>query len=378
MRYSKVCLESFGYVLPDEIITSDELEHQLQPLYSRLKLPEGRLELITGIRQRRFWPAGMLPSQKSVASGQWAMEAADLDPAMIGALIHGSVCRDYLEPATACSVHHGLGLAPSCVIYDTSNACLGLINGMLQIANMIELEQISAGLVVGTESSRQLIETTIASLNSDESLTRQTIKPAFSSLTIGSGSCAILLVHERLSRTGNHLLGTAVKSNTSCHDLCQSDRDNAVGSGMQPLMETDAEQLMAEGIRIGVEAFADFLAANDWTHRDIDRAFCHQVGSTHRRLMLESIGLSEEIDYATFPALGNTGSVALPITMAIAADDGILDDGGRLAMLGIGSGINCLMIGCHWRNSLVKGHRPAWNSSDLASTKLAMSGLQTQ
>ena len=50
------------------------------------------------------------------------------------------------------------------MIYDVSNACLGMLNGMLQIANMIELGQIQAGLVVGCESGRALVETTIERL----------------------------------------------------------------------------------------------------------------------------------------------------------------------------------------------------------------------
>ena len=59
---------------------------------------------------------------------------------------------------------------------------------------MIELGQIRAGLVVGTESSRELVESTIDHLNGDTTLSRQDIKPAFASLTIGSGSAAMLLV----------------------------------------------------------------------------------------------------------------------------------------------------------------------------------------
>ena len=66
MQYKNVCLEAFGYVLPDEVISSSQIETWLAPLYQRLRLPEGRLELMTGIRERRFWPAGMLPSEKSV------------------------------------------------------------------------------------------------------------------------------------------------------------------------------------------------------------------------------------------------------------------------------------------------------------------------
>lgn len=354
MHYQNVCPESFGYTLPDEIVTSDEIERRLQPLYRRLRLPEGRLELMTGIRERRFWRPGTLPSEKSIESGQRAIEAAGIDPAEIGALIHGSVCRDTLEPATACRVHHGLGLRPECMIYDVSNACLGLMNGMLQAANMIELGQIRAALVVGSEGSRQLVETTIASLNADESLTRNSVKPAVASLTIGSASCAVLLTDRELSRTGNRLLAGVVRANTNFHNLCQSDHDEA-GSSMQPLMQTDSERLMKEGVATGVDTFQQLLSATNWDVADIDKTFCHQVGTAHRRLMLESLSLAPASDYATFPWLGNTGSAALPITMAIGLEAGHVAKHDNIAMLGIGSGINSLMIGVQWERSLVQG-----------------------
>ena len=70
MHYQHVCLESLGYTLPDEIVTSDEIERRLAPLYRRLKLPEGRLELMSGIRERRLWPRGMRPSDASIESGR--------------------------------------------------------------------------------------------------------------------------------------------------------------------------------------------------------------------------------------------------------------------------------------------------------------------
>ena len=356
MHYNNVCLESFGYTLPDEVVTSDEIELRLAPLYRRLRLPEGRLELMTGIRQRRFWPPGTLPSDPSIASGERAISAAGIDRRRIGALIHASVCRDNLEPATACRVHHGLGLSPDCMIYDVSNACLGLMNGILQAANMIELGQIQAALVVGTESGRQLVETTIAALNGDPSLTRRQIKFAVASLTIGSGSCAVLLTDREMSRTGNRLLAAAMRANTDFHRLCQSDRDEAVGSGMQPLMQTDSEQLMQEGIATGVATFRQFLKNARWDLDQIDKVFCHQVGTAHRKLMLESLGIDPRMDYSTFPWLGNTGSVALPITMAVGLENGHVRRDENVAMLGIGSGINCLMLAVNWQTSIVSGH----------------------
>jgi 3-oxoacyl-[acyl-carrier-protein] synthase-3 len=79
MQYRRVCLESLGYALPEEVVTSSELEHRLQPAYQRLRLPEGRLELMSGIRERRFFPPGTLPSAVSIASAEKAIQASGID-----------------------------------------------------------------------------------------------------------------------------------------------------------------------------------------------------------------------------------------------------------------------------------------------------------
>jgi 3-oxoacyl-[acyl-carrier-protein] synthase-3 len=366
MRYQQVCIESLGYTLPSEIVTSSDIEQRLEPLYQRLRLPAGRLELMTGIAERRFWEPGVLPSDKSVDSANKAIEAVGIDRHYIGALVHGSVCRDHLEPATACRVHHLLGLSPQCMIYDVSNACLGLLNGMVQVANMIELGQIRAGLVVGTESGRHLVENTIASLNASTTLTRRQIKTAIASLTIGSGSCAILLVDRRLSRSDNLMAAATVRTHSQNHQLCQSGQDEAVAGGMQPLMETDSERLMHEGIRTGAETIPDFLADIGWAREQIDRTFCHQVGATHRKLMLEALGLDEQRDFATVSWLGNTGSVALPTAMAVALDQDLVQPDERVALLGIGSGINCLMIGTQWQRTFVRSELEHPNASGRA------------
>ena len=346
-RYQNVCLEAFACTLPDQIVPSEQIEAWLKPLYDRLRLPEGRLELMSGIRQRRFWPPGTMPSQKSVETAEKAIRIAGLDKRDIGALIHGSVCRDFIEPATACGVHHRLGLPNDCLIYDVSNACLGLLNGMMQVANMIELGQIRAGVVVGTESGRNLVEATIEKLNADTSLSRNDVKPAFASLTIGSASAAIVLTDRELSRTGNRLLGGVVRTNTDGCELCQSD-------GLQEIMQTDSEALMRQGVATAKEAFAEFLDHLEWTTGDIDRAFCHQVGRVHRKLMLDEFGLDPAVDYTTLEFLGNTGAAALPTTAALGIENGLVKKDDQVALLGIGSGINVVMLGVDWQRSLVE------------------------
>ncbi len=298
--------------------------------------------------QRRFYAAGTLPSTISIQSARRAIEASGIDPAHFGALVHGSVCRDFLEPATACRVHHELGLPDDCVIYDVSNACLGLLNGMVQVANMIELGQIRAGVVVGTESGRNLVEGTVRMLNADTSLKRSDVKLAVASLTIGSASAAIVLADAELSTTGNRLVGGAIHCRTGHHQLCQSE-------GHAELMNTDSEALMNEGVATGKATFKRFHGETGFGPGNIDRTFCHQVGVAHRKLLFEALGLNPAIDFATLEVLGNTGAAALPVTMAMGLEDRPVNPGEKLALLGIGSGINCVMLGAEWHQTRVAG-----------------------
>ncbi len=353
MRYRHVCIESLAYVLPDEEVTSAEIERRLAPLYKRLRLPEGRLELMSGICSRRFWSPGLLPGDVSVVACDLALQAADWDRSQIGALIHGSVCRDYLEPATAAGVHGRLGLPSACVAYDVSNACLGMLNGLLQIADLIELGRIHSGLVVGTEDSRALVETTIAHLNRDASLSRADMKRAMASLTIGSASAAILLSHADVSHGGNRLRGGAVRALTEHAALCRSGRDEAAGGGMHPLMNTDAEELLHQGIAAASQCFPEFMGTMGWKTSHLDKTICHQVGKAHRKALLESLELDPKSDFTSYQRLGNTGSTALPVTWAMAAERGFLAPNDSLGLLGIGSGINVIMLGVDWQSAPV-------------------------
>ncbi len=348
MKFENVCIESLGYHLPENVVTSDDLERDLAPLYEKLKLPYGRLELMSGIRERRFWDKGVFPSEVSSIAGRSALEKSGIDKKDVGTLICASVCRDFLEPATATVVHHNLELNQDCMVFDISNACLGVMNGMITVANQIESGQIKAGLIVAGENGGPLVRATIENLLNDPAPNRSTIKTAFASLTIGSAAVAVLLVHRDFSKSGHRLLGGVSRADTRHNHLCRGTEDTGMGLTAQPLMETDAETLMQEGIRLGGETWEYFKKEMNWSNENIDRSFCHQVGSLHRKMMLDTFQLDPANDFTTLETLGNTGSAALPVTLARGEEAGILTSGDKVALLGIGSGLNCMMLGAEW------------------------------
>ena len=113
-------------------------------------------------------------------------------------------------------------------------------------------------------------------------------------------------------------------------------------------MATDSEELLKRGVETAASVWQDFLAEMNWTSGMITRFFCHQVGSAHAKLLTETIGIDPARNFVTLPILGNVGSVSAPITMAMGVEQGLLSPGDKAAVLGIGSGINCLMLGIEW------------------------------
>jgi 3-oxoacyl-[acyl-carrier-protein] synthase-3 len=133
-------------------------------------------------------------------------------------------------------------------------------------------------------------------------------------------------------------------ANTRHSDLCHGDQSDANTT----LMATNSEELLHRGVETAQLTWQRFSRLPGWQGEDIDRFFCHQVGSAHARLLFTSLGLNPEKNFETLASLGNVGSVSAPITMAIAMEQGAFTRGQKGALLGIGSGINCLMLGVEW------------------------------
>jgi 3-oxoacyl-[acyl-carrier-protein] synthase-3 len=234
-------------------------------------------------------------------------------------------------------------------MYDISNACLGFLNGMTSLANMIELGQVKRGLIVAGESSRQLVRTTIDQLlRAGQRLTKQDFKRAFASLTIGSGAVALVMAHDSVASQEHRLIGGVLRSATEHNRLCRGSADTGFGDNGPMSMATDAELLLEGGCELAAETWRETQQAIGWSTADVDRTFCHQVGTAHRDRLFEALELDTGKDFSTFEFLGNVGSVSLPLTMAMGLERDPPARGTKIAMLGIGSGLSSAMLGVVW------------------------------
>jgi 3-oxoacyl-[acyl-carrier-protein] synthase-3 len=356
MKYSRVFIDSIGYELPPVIVTSDELEARLRPVYEALHLPEGQLEALTGIVERRWWEPGYPLWKGAAAAARKALEASDVRPEDVEVLIYAAVCREHFEPATACRVAAALGISPE-TVYDISNACLGVLNGIVDIANRIELGQVRAGLVVSCETAREINDAMIESMIQARSM--EVFKASLATLTGGSGAVAVLVTDGSFRRDGRRrLLGGTTQAAPQHHGLCRWGLTAAAALGdtlsggvlhaARQFMSTDSVAILKFGVDLGLRTYKGFLGRLGWAADMVDKVICHQVGASHRESILRALGISRDKEYSTYSYLGNMGTVSLPLTAALAEERGFLRRGDRVGFLGIGSGLNCLILGVEW------------------------------
>lgn len=347
-KYERVFLSTLGYELGPVVVTTAELEERLAPAYTRLGLQPGQLEAWTGISERRWWQPGTPLSQGATAAAHKALQKAGLSARDVGALLYCGVCRENFEPATACAVADGIGMRGGAFVYDLSNACLGVLNGIVEVANRIELGQIRAGLVVSCESAREIVEIALAKMLHGIGGMAE-FAPSLATFTGGSGAVAVLLTDGSFPNLRGHRLLTAVSETApEYHELCQWGMRPDTEGQFEQFMFTDSVAVLKNGTALGAKTWIEFLQAIGWSLSSVDKVICHQVGSQHQESFLKLTGLPREKDYTTFRFLGNMGTAALPVTAAIADERGVLKPGQRVAFLGIGSGLTCLMMGVEW------------------------------
>ena len=337
MKYSRVSLDGLAYELAPNVVTSSELEKRVEPVYAALRFPLGQLEALTGIRERRWWDPGFKLSEGATRAGKKALAKANVPASALGALVYAGVCRESSEPATACAVAARLGASRDCAVYDISNACLGVLSGIVDVANRIELGQIKAGLIVSCESAREINESMIASMI--KTPTMEHFKLSIATLTGGSGAVAILLTDGSFGAKGHRLLGGATQAAAEHWDLCRWEAD---------FMRTDAPAVLKHGVELARGTWQRFTAELGWSSDGIDKTICHQVGGPHRAAVLSAFGVAQDKDFSTYEFLGNIGTVSLPLTAALAEERGFLETGDKVGFLGIGSGLNCMMLGWEW------------------------------
>lgn len=323
----KARIASVGHYLPEDKLTNVDLE----------KLVDTNDEWIrsrTGITERRILKdPSKGTSFMAVHAGREALEAANVDPNEVDAIILATVTPDYLFPATACLVQKRLG-CNNAFGYDILAACSGFLYALSTGAMFIESGRYKKVLVIGADKMSSIIDYT----------DRTTC------IIFGDGAGAVLLE------------GTT--DGTGIQDFIQrveGDEDELLcmtgGGSLNPsthaTVDAQMHYIRQDGKTVfkkATEAMADIsleiMEKNGLTGEDVSWLVPHQanqriIDATARRMGVSSDKVMSNIAY-----YGNTTAATIPLCLYDWRDK--LNKGDNLILSAFGGGFTAGSLYLKW------------------------------
>jgi len=338
MLFQNVSIAGLAHIDAPHTLTSKDINEQLRPTLDRLGIRSDVLGDIAGIHARRLWDDGTLSSDVATQAARKALADAGIDASQVGLLVNTSVSRDYLEPSTASIVSGNLGVGEDCQNFDVANACLAFLSGMDIAARMIERGEIDYALVVDGETANLAYKMTLARMLAPD-VTEEQFRSELATLTLGCGAAAMVMSRSELTPDAPRYKGGVTKAATQWNTLCRGNLDRMV---------TDTRLLLIEGLKLAQKTFAAAKIALGWAVDELDQFVIHQVSQVHTQALIKAFGIDPKKVLTIFGEHGNIGPASVPIVLSKLKELGRLKKGDRIALLGIGSGLNCSMAEVVW------------------------------
>ncbi len=338
MLFQHVAIAGLAHIDAPRRLTTDEINLRLKPTLDRLNIKTDVLQDIAGIHARRLWDEGVQASDVATLAAVKALADAGIDPARVGLLVNTSVSRDFLEPSTASIVSGNLGLPDTCQNFDVANACLAFLNGMDIASRMIERGEIDYALVVDGETANLAYDKTMERMLHPD-MTEEQFRNEIATLTLGCGAAGMVLARAELAPGAPRYRGGVTRAATQWNTLCRGNLDRMV---------TDTRMLLIEGLKLAQSTFVAAKIALGWVVEELDEFVIHQVSKAHTAAFIKAFGIDPKKVMTIFGEHGNIGPASVPIVLSKLREMGRLKKGDRVALLGIGSGLNCSMAEVVW------------------------------
>jgi 3-oxoacyl-[acyl-carrier-protein] synthase-3 len=203
---------------------------------------------------------------------------------------------------------------------------------------MIERGQVDFAIVVNGEGSRGIQERTLARLQ-DPACDERCFRENFATLTLGSGTAAMVLGRSDLCPDGHRYLGSVNLAATQHSRLCYATMEQ---------MWTDTKALLIGGLQLAGKTWGYAQEQLGWRAQDLSHFVIHQVSKVHTEQFAAICGLPQDRIHRIFPEYGNMGPAGVPVVVSKLQEAGRLERGQRIALMGIGSGLNCTMGELVW------------------------------
>ena len=319
------CIKAISYYLPEKIVTNEELV---------IDFPDWTVEKIAtkvGVNQRHVASEDETATDLAVKAGEKLFAATpEIKREDIDFVLLCTQSPDYLLPTSACLAQDRLGLRTNIGALDYNLGCSGYVYGL----------SLAKGLIAGGIAQNVLLLTA-------ETYNKHLHPRDKGNRTIfGDAATATVVSTEGYAEIGNFSLGTngqgaenlIIHSGGARHpekvnDLSFDENGNPHSSDFLFMNGAEIFSFTQKNVPIVVK---DTLEKNGLTHDDVNMFVFHQANSYMLNFLRKKIKIAPERFYVNMSDIGNTVSNSIPIALADARQENVLN--GPVLICGFGVG----------------------------------------
>ncbi len=323
----RVGITGIGVRVPDRVLTNDELE-------TMVETSDEWIVARTGIRERRIARDDEAASDLAIPAARQALERAGVDAADLDLVIVATSTPDMLFPTTAVIVAEALG-AKRAAAYDTLAACSGFLYSTSQAYGLIAGGVANRALVIGSETLSKIVDW----------------NDRGTCILFGDGAGAVVL---EPVETGGFLGFELGVDGSHAEDLClpgggsrSPATQETVEQGLQ-WVRMNGREVFREATRIMVISAEQLLAECGATVDDVDLYVPHQANKRIVDHAAKQLKLPPEKVFSNIERYGNTSAASIPLGLADALEEGLLQPGTRVLMSAVGGGLTWGSVYLEW------------------------------
>ncbi|MBN1336026.1 MAG: ketoacyl-ACP synthase III [Deltaproteobacteria bacterium] len=329
-------ISGIGMYVPEEVVRNEDLA-------SLMDTSDEWIVQRTGIRERRFAPAGVCTSEIAVPAAQAALADAGISSADVDLVLFATLSPDFHFPGTGCTFQARMGM-PGVPVMDIRNQCTGFLYALATADAFVRIGTYRTVLVVGAE---------IHSHAMDFSTTGRDVAVLFGdgagaavvTPTLDTGGPRVRSVH--LHADGRHADALRLRVwDISRKPYLQHEGQVGVVPPEERWPEMNGREVFRHAVEGMTAALHEMLEANALTAADIDLFVPHQANMRISELVARRVGIPPDKVVHSIVDYGNTTAASIPMGLCLAREQGRLRPGMRVALAAFGSGFT-------WGSALV-------------------------
>jgi 3-oxoacyl-[acyl-carrier-protein] synthase-3 len=265
----------------------------------------------TGIRTRRWLDEDALLAPLAAQACAAALADAGRSADEVDQVIVTTITPDRVTPGLAPEVARLIG-AHGAAAVDLNAACAGFLYGLDQAAALVETGRARVVLVCGAEALSRLTDT----------------EDRGTAVLFGDGAGAVVVAAGELDRgVSRFVLGCDPEQG----DLLYADN-------VDRKLRMEGREVYRHAVARMTEATNTALDAAGLTTDDVDLFVAHQANSRIIEAAANELGLPHAKLAINVDRVANTSSASIPLALAQAERDGLLQPGATVALAAFGAG----------------------------------------